>query len=102
MSYIKKIFAQYKDPILRNLKINFTEKKKPKKLYCSHPFLRAKNFDFKPRKPKLKKRKAFFFKKNSSVQNQTKKKLLFFLFFKIAFKPNKGQESQVPSQHHHD
>ena len=49
--------------------------------------------------------KAFFSKKISRTKPNKGKKAEFFssyFSFKIAFKPNKGQKSQVSSQDHHD
>ena len=67
-----------------NLESNFREEKKNLKISTA---------EILSKKPKV-----FFSKKNSPVQIKTKQKekVIFFLFsFKIAFKPNKSQESQV-------
>ena len=70
----------------------------PKKILLHIPF------------PEQKKREELSFQKtNSSVpkennKNKTKKKISFLLIFllKLAFKPNKSQESQVQSQDYHN
>ena len=82
-----------------NLESNLTQKKKP----TAHLSPKAKNFTFKPKNQNS--RKKLFFP-NSSVQIKQKQKSKSFFSshfsFKIAFKPNKSQESQVLSQDHHN
>ena len=85
------------DPILATL--HRAKKKKP----TAHPSPKAKNFTFKPKNKNS--RKSFFFSKFIRTnQTKTKSKSLFssHFSFKIAFKPNKSQESQVSSQDHHN
>ena len=91
--------AQQKGSDFSNLRIKFTEqKKKTLKLYCRYLF------------PEKKKERRAFFPKNQFIrtkrkqQKQNKKKISFLLIYllKLAFKPNKSQESQVPSQDHHN
>ena len=75
-----------------NLESNFSQNKKKTLETLLHvPFSKAK--------------KSFFFSNFSRTnQTQTKSKSSFLLIFllKIAFKPNKSQESQVSSQDHHN
>ena len=85
-------------------KQSYRKEKNPKKLYCAHPFPEPKSFAFKPKKAKNLKGKASFSNFSRTKPNKNKKKGFFssYFSFKIAFKSNKGQESQVSSQDHHD
>ena len=102
----KENFAQHRGGEFCNLKINLTEKN-PKNSTGTSFSQKAKNFDFKPKKAKLnrKEKKLSFPNKIQPYKTKQKQKAKLFssyFSFKIAFKPNKGQKSQVTSQDHHD
>ena len=72
----------------------------------AHPFPEPKSFAFKPKKSKLKRKKKLYFPNKiqpyKTKQRQKAKFFSYYFSFKIAFKPNKSQKSQVTSQDHHD
>ena len=71
------------EPKKSNLESNF-RKKNPKKLYCRHPFKKAKRFSFPEINPTV-----------SIKHKPTKSKVSYSsdFIFKTTFKPNKSQKN---------
>ena len=83
-----------------NLESNLTESKKKNLLHILLPKPKTLLLSLKIKTQE----KAFFSKFICTNQTKTKSKSFFssHFSFKIAFKPNKSQESQVSSQDHHN
>ena len=89
----------YKSTFWHSTRIRILQPKKqlytPKKYYCTYLFQSKKR-----EKSFLSKKIIHQYQKKTTKTKQKKISFLLIFLLKLAFKPNKNQESQVPSQDH--